>query len=112
METNQPILNKNQLTGFQLSEQLTSNGLRANSAKLPPQLAFTCLKLTIEALEQGVKYVQSQTVKTPERRQSFWWLYCKLSTYFATCSRVSIVNFEHVIAGWDQKPEEISLQPS
>ena len=112
METNQPILNKNQLTGFQLSEQLTSNGLRANSAKLPPQLAFTCLKLTIEALEQGVKYVQSQTVKTPERRQSFWWLYCKLSTYFATCSRVSIVNFEHVIAGWDQKPHEISLQPS
>ena len=23
------------------------------------QLAFTCLKLTIETLEQGVKYVQS-----------------------------------------------------
>ena len=24
-----------------------------------PQLAFTCSKLTIETLEQGVKYVQS-----------------------------------------------------
>ena len=24
-----------------------------------PQLEFTCSKLTIEALEQGVKYVQS-----------------------------------------------------
>ena len=24
-----------------------------------PHLAFTCLKLTIETLEQGVKYVQS-----------------------------------------------------
>ena len=25
-----------------------------------PQLAFTCSNLTIETLEQGVKYVQSQ----------------------------------------------------
>ena len=24
-----------------------------------PQSAFTCLKLTVETLEQGVKYVQS-----------------------------------------------------
>ena len=31
------------------------------------QLAITCSKLTIETLEQGVKYVQ--TIKTPERRQ-------------------------------------------
>ena len=35
------------------------------------QLAFTCSKLTLEALEQG----------TP-------------------CSSVSVINFEHVIAGW------------
>ena len=41
------------------------------------QSAFTCSKLTIETLEQGVKYVQS--------------------------SRVSIFNFEHVIAGWESK---------
>ena len=47
------------------------------------QPPFTCPKLTIETLDQGVKYVQSQ-----------------LWTYFTPCSTVSIVNFEHVIAGW------------
>ena len=31
---------------------------------------------------------------------SFWYLYCSLWTYFTSCSSVSIVNFEHVIAGW------------
>ena len=48
------------------------------------QPAFACSKLTIEALEQGVKYVES----------SFW---CR---YFTPCSCVSIVNFKHIIAGW------------
>ena len=51
------------------------------------QSAFTCSKLTIETLEQGVKVIQSYskfTIKTP----LFY-------------SIVSIVNFEHVIAGWD-----------
>ena len=37
-------------------------------------MVCTCSKSTIETLEQGVKYVP--------------------------CSNVSIVNFEHVIAGW------------
>ena len=32
------------------------------------QPAFTCSKLTIETLEQGVKYVQKLTIETPERR--------------------------------------------
>ena len=41
------------------------------------QLAITCPKLTIETVEQGVKYVQSY------------------------CSSVSIVNFEQENAGWD-----------
>ena len=52
---------------------------------------FTCFylhltafkKLTTETLEQGVKYIQS-------------WPW----TYFISCSSVSIVNFEHVNAGW------------
>ena len=39
--------------------------------------------LTIETLEQGVKYVQSITLKTPERRQ--W-----------RRSDVFIINFEHL----------------
>ena len=51
------------------------------------QLLFTCPKLTIETLEQCVKYVKvnhKDTRTTPE-----------------LCSGVSKVNFEHVIAGWD-----------
>ena len=32
------------------------------------QLAFICSKSTIVTLEKGVKYVQSLTLKTPERR--------------------------------------------
>ena len=35
------------------------------------------------------------TIKTLERRQ-----WRQLWTYFTPCSSVSIVNFEHVIAGW------------
>ena len=31
---------------------------------------------------------------------SFWCFYCELGTYFTPCSSVSIVNFEHVTAGW------------
>ena len=33
-----------------------------------PQLAFTYPKLTMEKLEQGLKYVQILTIKTPEQR--------------------------------------------
>ena len=44
------------------------------------QPAIACSKLTIETLEQGVKYVQKLTIKTPERRRS----------------GVFIVNFEHI----------------
>ena len=49
---------------------------------VPTEQKFTCSKLTIETLEQGVKYVH----------------------VFSPCSGVSIVNFEHVIAGWLQGP--------
>ena len=47
------------------------------------QLTFTCSKWTIENLEKGVKYVQSQQIKTPE------WCNWRRSGVF-------IVNFEHV----------------
>ena len=40
-----------------------------HSFKMANQLAITCSKLTIEILEEGVKYVQKLTMKTPERRQ-------------------------------------------
>ena len=54
------------------------------------QSAITCLKLTIETLEEGVKYVQSNDAK---RRQ----------TYFTPCSSVSIIDSEQVNADWDYK---------
>ena len=69
----------------------------------PTQTAFTCSKLTIETLEQGVKCVRKLTIETWERRQ---WCHSHVfivncRTYFTPCSSVSIVNFEHVIAGWE-----------
>ena len=47
-------------TNYQLSflEQL-KNLFEIKPQILPTQLAFTCSKLTMEKLEQGVKYVQS-----------------------------------------------------
>ena len=50
------------------------------------QLTITCSKLTIETLEQGVKYVQVENKNT------------------RTCSSVSIVNIEQVNAGWEERP--------
>ena len=43
------------------------------------------------------------TIKTPERRQ---WrrsgvFIVNFETYFSPCSSASIVNFEHVIVGWE-----------
>ena len=32
--------------------------------------------------------------------ESFWCPYCLLSTCFTPCSVVSVITFEHVIAGW------------
>ena len=59
------------------------------------------VKLTIETLEQGVKYVQVNN-KEPE-----WCQWCRFGvlfltlTYFTPCSSVSTVNFESVNAlGW------------
>ena len=31
---------------------------------------------------------------------SLWYLYCQLWIYFTSCSSISIVNFDHLIAGW------------
>ena len=59
-------------------DDLFLNLIAQTSIEKISQPALTCLKLTIETLEQ-----------------------VKLRTYFTLCSSVSIVNFEHVIAGWD-----------
>ena len=50
--------------------------------KTPPKFAFNCSKLTIEILEQGVRYVQSWPAFTfPNRRKD-----CNLHTVFFNAS--------------------------
>ena len=68
------------------------------------QSAFTCAftfsKVTIEKLEQVVKYF---TVSNKDTRATLWCLSLWLTlTYFTPCSDVYNVNFEHVIAGWER----------
>ena len=38
--------------------------------------------------------------KVSNRNTRTWCLFCELWTYFTPYSSVSIVNFEHIIAGW------------
>ena len=40
----------------------------------------------------------------------FWCLYCYLSTCFTPFSSVSIVNFEHEIAGWVLRSNSLNIQ--
>ena len=67
------------------------------------QLAFTCSKLTIETLEQKYEICSKFTVNPPKRRR--WRRFGGFIVIFEhishLCSSVSIVNFEHVIAGVD-----------
>ena len=44
---------------FSSVNRLLSKGMSNIDLKVTTQLAFTCSKLSIETLEQGVKYVQS-----------------------------------------------------
>ena len=65
---------------------------------------FTCSKLTIETLEECVKYVLKLTIKTPDRCQwrhsgifivNFDHISCLLQFFY-------FFNFEHVNGGWDR----------
>ena len=71
---------------------------------LPTQPQFTCLKLTMETLERGLKVWNMFKTNNKDTRTmplaSCWCLYCWLWTHSNFLSSVSIVNFEHVIAGW------------
>ena len=62
------------------------------------QPAFICSKSRTRS-----EICSKLTIKTPERRQCrrFGVFTVNFLTYFTPCSSVSIVNFEHVIAGWD-----------
>ena len=62
--------------------------------------AFTCSKLSIETLEQGVKCMFKVNNKDTSRSGIFIVNFEHIS--HLPCFSVSIVNFEHVIAGWVQ----------
>ena len=64
--------------------------------------AFTCSKLTIERLEQRCEICSNLTIKLQKRRQwrRFGGFIVNFEHTSHLCSSVSIVNFEHVIAGW------------
>ena len=67
-----------------------------------PQLAFTCSKLTVETLEQRCEICSELTIKPPKRRQCgrFGGFIVNFEHTSHLCSGVSIVNFEHVNAGY------------
>ena len=87
---------------FLLLEQIS------NCEKSWPQPPITCSKLTVETIEQGVKYCQCLDLQS---KSIGWGLYDGVVlvsvllnwTYFTCCSSITIVNFEHVIAGWTVK---------
>ena len=61
------------------------------------QLAFTCSKSQIKALEKGVKYVQSYQYKHLNDINGLVLVFLLLLwTYFTSFSSVSIANFEQV----------------
>ena len=60
------------------------------------QLAFTCSKSQIKALEKGVKYVQSYQYKHLNDMIDLVLVFLLLWTYFTSFSSVSIANFEQV----------------
>ena len=63
---------------------------------------FTCSKLTIETLEQRCQICSKLTIQPPKRRhrRRFGNVIVNFEHISHLCSTVSIVNFEHVIAGW------------
>ena len=72
----------------------------STSLNIPSEPAIICLKLTIETIEQGVKYNSKLTIKTTEGRH---WRCSGFFTvnfgHFKTCSSVFIFNFERPNAG-------------
>ena len=69
------------------------------------QPAFTCSKLTTKTLEQGVKYVQGYLLKVNNRNTRARGEICSRVAIKTPeerhCFSAFIVNFEHVIAGWE-----------
>ena len=77
--------------------------------KANPQPAFSCSMLTTDTLnkEWNMSKVNNKNIRKMPIA-SFWFLF-QLWTFFTPCSSVSIVNFEHVIAGWFKAAWDNSL---
>ena len=73
-----------------------------NDTPKSTQPAFTCSKLTIETLEQRCEIRSKLRIKSPKQRQCrrFGGFVVNFEHISHLCSGDSIVNFEHVIAGW------------
>ena len=73
------------------------------SAMVVTQPAFTYSKLTIKTLEQRCEICSKLTIKTSKRHQwrRFGVFIVNFEHILHLCSNASIVNFEHVIAGWE-----------
>ena len=74
------------------------------------QPAFTCSNLTIETLKQRCGICSKLTIKTPKRRKwrRFGVFIVNFEHISHLCSIVSIIYFEHVIAGWGLVPKKMS----
>ena len=64
------------------------------------QRAITCSKLTTETQEQRCEICSKLTLKTPKQLRRFGVFTVNFEHISHLCSSVSIVNFEHVNAGW------------
>ena len=75
------------------SRKITNRNQLHEQGLFITQPAFTCSKLTIETLEQRCEICSKLTIKTPN--------IFNFEHISHLCSSVSIVSFEHVIAGWE-----------
>ena len=74
---------------------------RRKLLRLLPQPVVTSSKLAIENYNKVWNMFKGNNKDTRTTSMVlFWCLYCQLSTYFTPFSSVSIVTFQHVIAGW------------
>ena len=66
------------------------------------QLAFSCSRLTIEALEKGENMfkVDNKNIRATSVTL-LWCFYCQLWTYFTPFSSAFIIDFEQVNVSWE-----------
>ena len=75
--------------------------MKCNTKQQCNRQLFLISKLTTETLEQGAKLSLKLTITKPERRQCrSGVIIINFELNFTPCSSVSVVNLEHINAGW------------